>query len=170
MKWLLTKYSPDEFSEVYFQKDAGYHVMDMYMGDPAQLVYGIFDTGSDIVWIQCTRQTGQKKFPYYKYSKSDTYKNVQCDDKQKCNTDNTYILGCKSLPNNCEFKATYGDATSAFGVMATDIITFKPEWEIFHDFIFGCSLKNSNSMMGVIGEFSTVSTTYRKYWFAFFFF
>ncbi|XP_021716662.1 probable aspartic protease At2g35615 [Chenopodium quinoa] len=152
MEWLITKYTQNKQGEVSFQRDAGHHVVDMYLGNPEQRVYGIFDTSSDIVWIQCAKQAKQNEFVYYNYSESSTYKHVPCDDV-KCNTSYVNIIGCKGKLPPCAFMATYENATVAYGPLATDVVTFKPESEIVQDFIFGCSVKNSPRMMGAIGEF-----------------
>uniref|UniRef100_A0A803L7V8 Peptidase A1 domain-containing protein n=1 Tax=Chenopodium quinoa TaxID=63459 RepID=A0A803L7V8_CHEQI len=111
-------------SEVYFQEDAGIHVMNMYMGVPQQLLYGIFDTGSAVTWFQCEKCASEVKYPCFNKTKSFSYSTIRCDDKQKCNTKYGYIKGCDELQSSCEFNLTYGDGSNAYGEMATEYTTF----------------------------------------------
>ncbi|XP_074306605.1 protein ASPARTIC PROTEASE IN GUARD CELL 1-like [Silene latifolia] len=50
--------------------------MDLYIGDPVQLVYGIFDTGSDLVWVQCKNQAEKGKLAYYNQSASNSFYSI----------------------------------------------------------------------------------------------
>ncbi|KAK9750677.1 hypothetical protein RND81_02G213100 [Saponaria officinalis] len=129
-------------------------MMELYIGKPAQLVYGIFDTGSDIIWLQCEGRVGQlgTVVTYYNQSKSSSYKVINCKDKINCQTKRG-DMGCRrdDPSNNCNFEAEYISGQIAKGVMSSDVTTLKPLWEEYQDFVFGCSNDNAIELPGIIG-------------------
>ncbi|AET02259.1 eukaryotic aspartyl protease family protein [Medicago truncatula] len=60
--------------------DHGEYLMTYSVGTPPFKLYGIADTGSDIVWLQCEpcKECYNQTTPKFKPSKSSTYKNIPC--------------------------------------------------------------------------------------------
>ncbi|KAK9750674.1 hypothetical protein RND81_02G212900, partial [Saponaria officinalis] len=154
-KWTQTKkpISRNDYSSVPYDRHTNFNAMELYIGKPAQLVYGIFDTGSDIIWLECEGAVEQVG-TYYKQSKSSTYKVINCKDQINCQTKRG-DMGCsKDDPsNNCNFKAEYISGQFAKGVMSSDVTTLKPFWEEYQDFVFGCSIDNDMTYPGIVGMF-----------------
>ncbi|KAK9750691.1 hypothetical protein RND81_02G214100 [Saponaria officinalis] len=154
-KWILTKkpISQNDYSTVPYDKNTNFNIMELYIGKPAQLVYGLFDTGSDIIWLQCEGRVGQlgKIVTYYNQSKSSSYKVINCNDKINCQTKRG-DMGCRKddPSNNCIFEAGYLGGQSAKGVMSSDVTTLKPLWTEYQDFVFGCSNDNPIELPGIV--------------------
>ncbi|XP_074300869.1 aspartic proteinase CDR1-like [Silene latifolia] len=159
-KWVQTKrtISKNDYDDVVYKKDAYYFVTELYIGDPVQLVYGIFDTGSDIVWVQCEGRAGKGNLAYYNQSKSSSYKVVDCKDSNRCQT-NRGDLSCSTNPSDntsCIYSIGYLSGDYSKGVISSDIISLKPNWEVLQDFVFGCSNDNPLHHAGILGASNSV--------------
>ncbi|TKY63488.1 Aspartic proteinase CDR1 [Spatholobus suberectus] len=130
--------------------------MKLTLGTPPVEIYGAYDTGSGLVWTQCTPCPGcyKPKNPMFDPLKSQTYNNIYCGSEQ-----------CKAFPfdscspqNLCVYNYGYYDTSVTYGVLASETATFNSTDREFvvRDFVFGCG-HNSNleifdeNEMGIIG-------------------
>ncbi|KAH7840339.1 hypothetical protein Vadar_015737 [Vaccinium darrowii] len=128
------------------------YVVTLGFGTPKEDLTLIFDTGSDISWIQCepcTRFKGcyQQQERIFNSSTSQTYKNLTCTSPQ-CSQLRT--KGCSKATNNCLYAVGYGDESVTVGLFATDTLTLTPS-DVFPNFAFGCGLNNTGLFHGAAG-------------------
>jgi hypothetical protein len=113
-------------------------------GTPAQPTALIFDTGSDVSWIQCQPCTGhcfKQQDPLFDPSKSSTYSVVPCGTPA-CSL---AAGGCNGT--TCLYNVRYGDGSSTSGAFSTETLTFTSS-RTFSGFAFGCGTTN----LGDFGE------------------
>ncbi|XP_074306607.1 aspartic proteinase nepenthesin-2-like [Silene latifolia] len=138
--------------------------MVIFLGDPMQAVFGIFDTGSDLVWVQCNNLAGKNKFPHFNQTNSSKYKAIDCRNKKQCKTSYTKDVQCSTIrgDNSCLYNIGYVDGTASRGVMASDIITMKPNMTVIPNFLFGCSIANPEDTPGIIGAGNSIYSMPRQ--------
>ncbi|XP_027362375.1 aspartic proteinase CDR1-like [Abrus precatorius] len=134
----------------------GDYLMKLTLGTPPVDVYGLIDTGSDLVWTQCTPCYGcyKQKSPMFEPLRSKTYSPIPCDSEQ-CNL----LFGHFCSPQNlCAYSYGYADSSVTKGMLATETVTFSSNNEepvVVGDIIFGCGHSNSGTFnendMGIIG-------------------
>ncbi|XP_071680621.1 aspartyl protease family protein At5g10770-like [Lolium perenne] len=113
-------------------------------GTPAQSSAIIFDTGSDVSWIQCQPCTGhcyQQHDPLFDPSKSSTYSVVPCG------TPACSVAGGNCNGTTCLYTVHYGDGSSTSGALSQETLTFTSA-RTFSGFTFGCGTTN----LGDFGE------------------
>jgi hypothetical protein len=113
-------------------------------GTPAQSSAIIFDTGSDVSWIQCQPCTGhcyQQHDPLFDPSKSSTYSVVPCG------TPACSLAGGRCNGTTCLYTVHYGDGSSTSGALSQETLTFTSA-RTFSGFTFGCGTTN----LGDFGE------------------
>jgi len=114
-------------------------------GTPAQPSALIFDTGSDVSWIQCQPCTGhcyKQQDPLFDPSKSSTYGVVPCGTAA-C----SLAGGGRCNGTTCLYTVHYGDGSSTSGALSQEILTFTST-RTFPGFTFGCGTNN----LGDFGE------------------
>ncbi|KQK18503.1 aspartyl protease family protein At5g10770 [Brachypodium distachyon] len=113
-------------------------------GSPAQTSATMFDTGSDLSWIQCQPCSGhcyKQHDPVFDPAKSSSYAVVPCG------TTECAAAGGECNGTTCVYGVEYGDGSSTTGVLARETLTFSSSSE-FTGFIFGCGETN----LGDFGE------------------
>uniref|UniRef100_A0A0E0E191 Peptidase A1 domain-containing protein n=1 Tax=Oryza meridionalis TaxID=40149 RepID=A0A0E0E191_9ORYZ len=118
------------------------------LGTPAQPSALIFDTGSDLSWVQCQPCSAghchPQQDPLFDPSKSSTYAAVHCGEPQcaaagdLCSEDNT----------TCLYLVRYGDDSSTTGVLSRDTLALTSS-RALPGFPFGCGTRN-------LGDFGRV--------------
>ncbi|CAM0914109.1 unnamed protein product [Alopecurus aequalis] len=114
-------------------------------GTPAQPANLIFDTGSDVSWVQCQPCTGhcyKQNDPLFDPSKSSTYGIVPCGT-QACTFGGGMCNG-----TTCLYSVQYGDGSSTSGALSQETLTFTSS-RAFSSFVFGCGTTN-------LGDFGDV--------------
>lgn len=125
-------------------------VVTVGIGTPASPSAVIFDTGSDLSWIQCQPCSGRcypQHDPLFDPSKSSTYGAVPCGSSQ-CSAAGGHCNG-----TSCLYSVEYGDESSSSGVLSRDTLTLTSSRSL-SGFVFGCSNQNSGgfgSVDGLIG-------------------
>ncbi|KAI5001304.1 hypothetical protein ZWY2020_025954 [Hordeum vulgare] len=136
------------------------------IGDPPQRAEALIDTGSDLIWTQCSTcglkgSCVKQGLPYYNASKSDSFHPVPCNDtsclanrKHSCRRD-----------GSCAFGAFYGVGV-ARGSIGTEVFAFQNGSVRL---TFGCvdslkitpgSLDGASGLIGLVrGPLSLVSQT-----------
>ncbi|PNX78554.1 aspartic proteinase cdr1-like protein [Trifolium pratense] len=118
------------------------------VGTPPFKLYGVADTGSDIVWLQCEpcdpcfNQTSPKFNP----SKSSSYKNIPCSSDlcqsvrdSSCNSD------------NCQYTIKYGDGSHSEGDLSLETLALESTTGrriSFPKTVIGCGTDNTMSFEG----------------------
>lgn len=133
----------------------GDYLMKLTLGSPPVDIYGLIDTGSDLVWAQCTPCGGcyRQKSPMFEPLRSKTYSPIPCESEQ-CS-----FFGYSCSPQKmCAYSYSYADSSVTKGVLAREAITFSStdgDPVVVGDIIFGCGHSNSGTFnendMGIIG-------------------
>ncbi|OAE32212.1 hypothetical protein AXG93_219s1010 [Marchantia polymorpha subsp. ruderalis] len=129
----------------------GSYVMTISLGSPPQTKTAIVDTGSDLVWLQCSPCSVcyHQNDPFLDPSKSTTYKKVNYSSET-----------CAELPQRsdsggfCTYRYGYGDQSTTQGELATDTLTLTTttgDTQEFPSFVFGCGHKNRGTFSGTDG-------------------
>ncbi|PNX88412.1 aspartic proteinase cdr1-like protein [Trifolium pratense] len=138
--------------------NGGDYLMKIYIGTPPIERFAVADTGSDLIWVQCSpcKQCFQQDTPYYDPSKSSTFIGLSCDSKP-CSLLPQDHHKCGKSNNECEYLYTYGDNSYTIGELGTDSINFGQKDVTFPKSIFGCghnndvTFKRSRKATGLVG-------------------
>ncbi|KAH7841518.1 hypothetical protein Vadar_030976 [Vaccinium darrowii] len=130
----------------------GNYVVTLGFGTPKKDLTLIFDTGSDVTWIQCQPCIScyQQQEPIFNPSKSQTYKNLTCNTPQ-CSQ--LQRRGCFTKTNTCIYGVDYGDGSFTRGFFATETLTLTGS-DVFPNFTFGCGVNNQGLFRGSAGLLS----------------
>ncbi|PIA34665.1 hypothetical protein AQUCO_03700150v1 [Aquilegia coerulea] len=130
----------------------GEYIMKYFIGTPSIETYGILDTGSGLIWLQCQPCVNcfhQSKVQIFNPARSSSYKQLLCKDR-KC-----YQLGgidqC-SKDYKCEYHAGYADKSYSVGAVAEETITFRDVYGVnntaIEPVVIGCGHNNSFTVKG----------------------
>ncbi len=133
----------------------GHHLMKVSIGTPPVDIYGIADTGSDLLWTQCVPCEGcyNQINPMFNPQTSSTYSDISCQSEQ-CHLIDTGICSPQNL---CNYTYGYGSGGLTQGVMAKEKVTITSTsgQPISLDIVFGCGHSNTGTFsdheMGIIG-------------------
>ncbi|XP_027343005.1 aspartic proteinase CDR1-like [Abrus precatorius] len=120
-----------------------------YIGTPPVERFAIADTGSDLIWVQCTpcKQCVPQDTPLFDPKKSSTFKSVSCDS-QPCTLLPKSLRFC-GKSGECIYAYIYGDKTVTVGSLGLDFINFGIEGGnntiTFPKFTFGCGYGNNDT-------------------------
>ncbi|KAK7381092.1 hypothetical protein VNO78_33616 [Psophocarpus tetragonolobus] len=134
----------------------GEFLMRFYIGTPPVERLVIADTGSDLIWVQCSPCVNcfPQNTPVFEPDKSSTFTGFQCDS-QACTLIPPSQSQCGSLAQ-CIYFYQYGDKSFTAGVLASETISFGSEI-LFPNSIFGCGMYNnftfltSEKVTGLVG-------------------
>ncbi|XP_058745657.1 aspartic proteinase CDR1-like [Vicia villosa] len=129
--------------------DKGEYLMIYSLGTPPTKLYGILDTGSDIVWLQCHPciQCYNQTTHIFDPSKSLSYKDLLCSSKE-CKS--VEFSSC-SKNNSCEYSIDYVDGTISQGNIGVETLTLNSTSGSsfsFPNFVIGCGHKNTMPFQG----------------------
>ncbi|RHN57026.1 putative nepenthesin [Medicago truncatula] len=129
--------------------DRGGYLMTYSVGTPPTKIYGIADTGSDIVWLQCEpcEQCYNQTTPIFNPSKSSSYKNIPCSSKLCHSVRDT---SC-SDQNSCQYKISYGDSSHSQGDLSVDTLSLESTSGSpvsFPKIVIGCGTDNAGTFGG----------------------
>jgi Xylanase inhibitor N-terminal/Xylanase inhibitor C-terminal len=122
----------------------GNYVVKIGMGTPKKDFSVVFDTGSDLSWIQCKpcKACYNQTDPLFDPSLSSTFSSVPCSSPD-CT-----LLDERSCSNGqCQYEVRYGDNSQTDGSFARDTLTLSPT-DTLSNFMFGCGTSND----GLFGE------------------
>ncbi|KAJ4758696.1 Eukaryotic aspartyl protease family protein [Rhynchospora pubera] len=122
----------------------GNYVVKIGMGTPRKDFSVVFDTGSDLSWIQCKPCNAcyNQTDPLFDPTLSSTYSSVSCTS-----TDCTQLDSSTCSNGQCQYEVRYGDNSQTDGVFARDTLTLPPT-NTLSNFMFGCGNNND----GLFGE------------------
>ncbi|KAF8412110.1 hypothetical protein HHK36_000065 [Tetracentron sinense] len=92
------------------------------VGTPPNYVYMVLDTGSDIVWIQCSpcRKCYSQSDPIFNPKKSSSFAAVSCQSPLCRQLD---VSGCNKR-KSCLYQVLYGDGSFTVGELSTETLAF----------------------------------------------
>ncbi|KAJ1391248.1 Xylanase inhibitor, C-terminal [Sesbania bispinosa] len=134
----------------------GQHLMELSIGTPPIRIFGIADTGSDLIWTQCVPCSNCYKQinPLFDPTESSTYTNVPCES-ELCHKLDT---GVCSPQKSCNYTYAYGDSSITHGALAQETVTITSTTGAplsLKEILFGCGHNDSGTFndheMGIIG-------------------
>ncbi|KAF5181583.1 Aspartyl protease family protein [Thalictrum thalictroides] len=141
-------------------------------GTPKSDLPVIFDTGSDLTWIQCQPCAGgcyPQRDPIFDPSKSSTFSNISCNSPSCNQLSSGTGRSPRCSVSACVYSIQYGDQSYSVGIFGTETLTVTPS-DVFPKFEFGCGQNNDGlfgQVAGLIGlgrdKVSFVSQTAQKY-------
>ncbi|XP_061351101.1 aspartic proteinase CDR1-like [Gastrolobium bilobum] len=135
----------------------GHYLMELSIGTPPVTIYGITDTGSNLIWTQCVPCDNcyKQSNPMFDPQKSSTYSNISCESQQCHKIIDT---GVCSPENRCNYTYGYAGGEVTQGVLAHETITLTSttgQPVSLEGIIFGCGHNNTGTFndheMGIIG-------------------
>ncbi|KAF3439307.1 hypothetical protein FNV43_RR17583 [Rhamnella rubrinervis] len=117
---LASKSQNSEVVESPVNAGNGEYLMELAIGTPPSTFSAILDTGSDLVWTQCSpcTQCFQQSTPIFDPKQSSTFSKLSCSS-HLCNA-----LPSSTCSDGCEYFYSYGDYSSTQGLLATETFTF----------------------------------------------
>ncbi|KAL6981525.1 Aspartic endopeptidase [Sarracenia purpurea var. burkii] len=134
----------------------GAYLMTISIGSPPVPIHAVADTGSDLIWTQCTPCTDcyKQNAPLFNPHKSSTFKVVSCRSDQCEILPSTSCLGNSS----CSYSVLYGDQSFSEGVLATETVTLGSTHGglvSIPSTTFGCGFNNAGTFSangsGIVG-------------------
>ncbi|XP_059651225.1 aspartyl protease family protein 2-like [Cornus florida] len=118
------------------------------IGTPPNYAYMVLDTGSDVVWIQCSpcRNCYSQTDPVFDPTKSTSFVALTCGSLLCRRLDSP---GCNQRRNTCLYQVSYGDGSFTFGEFSTETLTSRRT--TVHDVAFGCGHDNQGLFVGAAG-------------------
>ncbi|XP_058113112.1 aspartyl protease family protein At5g10770-like [Magnolia sinica] len=125
--------------------ETGDYIVTVGFGTPPRDMTLVFDTGSDLTWIQCQPCSGgcyEQQYPIFNPTDSSSYLNLSC---------NSAVCSQLSLSNGCSsstcvYSTGYGDGSKSIGFFAHDTLSLTQS-DVFPNFLFGCG-QQSNGLFG----------------------
>ncbi|KAK1296124.1 Protein ASPARTIC PROTEASE IN GUARD CELL 1 [Acorus calamus] len=115
------------------------YVVTVGYGTPKKNQTVIFDTGSDVSWVQCKPcviTCFRQREPLFDPSESSSYRNISCGAPECAALTSR---GCSS--STCLYGVTYGDNSTTVGFLARETLTLTPS-DVVENFVFGCGQDN----------------------------
>ncbi|KAH7525219.1 hypothetical protein FEM48_Zijuj06G0201900 [Ziziphus jujuba var. spinosa] len=101
--------------------NGGEYLLEYWLGTPKVKILGIADTGSDLIWTQCTpcSECYNQTAPLFDPSKSTSFNQLPCG------SDSCVAVQGTSCGDNshCQYQARYGDGSFTNGDVATETLT-----------------------------------------------
>ncbi|KAJ1259092.1 hypothetical protein BS78_10G127000 [Paspalum vaginatum] len=119
------------------------YVVTVGVGTPPQNLTVLFDTGSDLTWVQCTPCSDAcypQEEPLFNRSNSKTYRDIPCDSPS-CDIGGGQETSCGS--STCAYNVQYGDQSQTWGDLANETVTLSPASPPAANVVFGCSQRTS---------------------------
>ncbi|XP_072966228.1 aspartyl protease family protein At5g10770-like [Typha angustifolia] len=142
----------------------GNYIVSIGIGTPKRDFSVVFDTGSDVTWIQCKPCVSHcypQQDPLFDPLQSSTYANISCKSP--------YCSQRRCSGSGCLYSVQYGDGSYTVGFYAQDTLTLTPS-NVIPNFRFGCGENNSGLFglaAGLLGlgraMTSLVSQSYQMY-------
>ncbi|KAL6575628.1 hypothetical protein OROHE_001005 [Orobanche hederae] len=130
------------------QFGSGEYFARLGVGTPPTNVYMILDTGSDVVWLQCSpcKKCFNQSDPIFSPNNSTSFTSVDCGDRRCQKLDN---YRCGGQGKTCLYNETYGDGSFASGKLSTETLTFGRTK--LSNVALGCGDDNEGHFAGAAG-------------------
>ncbi|GAB2224110.1 hypothetical protein Droror1_Dr00004857 [Drosera rotundifolia] len=118
------------------------------VGTPPRYLYMVLDTGSDVVWLQCSpcKKCYSQSDPIFNPARSGSFSSLPCRSPLCLHLDSP---GCSSKGDKCVYEVSYGDGSSTFGEFATETLTFRRTK--VPGVALGCGHDNEGLFVGAAG-------------------
>ncbi|KAG1363835.1 Aspartyl protease family protein [Cocos nucifera] len=127
------------------------YIVTVGFGTPKRDLTVVFDTGSDLTWIQCKPcSTGgcySQQQPLFDPSHSSTYSTISCGSSECSLLDDSSTCGTET-PSRCRYDVAYGDNSQSSGYFSRDALTLTSS-EVVPGFMFGCG-DDSSGLFGAV--------------------
>ncbi|PHU09789.1 hypothetical protein BC332_21649 [Capsicum chinense] len=116
------------------------------IGTPSKYAYMVLDTGSDVVWIQCSpcKKCYTQTDPVFDPTKSSSFVGVSCGSPLCRQLD---TVGCSR--KKCLYQVSYGDGSFTVGDFSTETLTFRGTR--VNNIALGCGHDNEGLFVGAAG-------------------
>ncbi|KAM7508563.1 hypothetical protein LguiA_019016 [Lonicera macranthoides] len=117
------------------------------IGTPPKYIYMVIDTGSDVIWIQCSpcKKCYKQTDPIFNPAKSSSFSTVACRSSL-CRKLDTTLCSEKNL---CLYEVSYGDGSFTVGELSTETLTFHKTK--VKNIALGCGHDNEGLFIGADG-------------------
>ncbi|XP_047938136.1 aspartic proteinase CDR1-like [Salvia hispanica] len=134
-------------------RGGGEYLMKFAIGTPPVPTIAIADTGSDVVWTQCSPclHCINQSLPLFSSRASASYARIPCKTPT-CDSLRRITTSCSRTRQNCRYLAMYGDGSYTDGILATEKFTFPSSAGtpiVVPDVIFGCGFRNGGVFSGI---------------------
>ncbi|CAK9226439.1 unnamed protein product [Sphagnum troendelagicum] len=109
----------------------GLYYTEIQLGTPPQSFYVQMDTGSDLLWIDCSPCIGCPRtstlgipITTYSQSSSSTSEQIGCSDAFCVTASDQLDGGTLACTSSCPFETLYGDGSTASGYFVSDLLTY----------------------------------------------
>uniref|UniRef100_A0A1J3G9R3 Protein ASPARTIC PROTEASE IN GUARD CELL 1 n=1 Tax=Noccaea caerulescens TaxID=107243 RepID=A0A1J3G9R3_NOCCA len=128
---------------------SGEYFMRLGVGTPATTVYMVLDTGSDVVWLQCSpcKVCYNQSDPIFDPTKSKSFATVPCGSRLCRRLDSTECVSRRS--KTCLYQVSYGDGSFTVGDFSTETLTF--HGARVDQVALGCGHDNEGLFVGAAG-------------------
>ncbi|KAL5553486.1 hypothetical protein UlMin_040887 [Ulmus minor] len=116
------------------------------IGKPANPVYMVLDTGSDVNWLQCApcAECYQQADPIFQPASSSSFSPLSCETEQCKSLD---VSECRN--DTCLYEVSYGDGSYTVGDFVTETITLGSA--ALNNVAIGCGHNNEGLFIGAAG-------------------
>ncbi|KAK3017853.1 hypothetical protein RJ639_004545 [Escallonia herrerae] len=124
-------------------------VMSYSIGTPPVKTFGIADTASHVIWLQCQPcdRCYKQSIPFYNRDESSTYKSLPCGPRCDSFGDTT-CYSSSPWGAICRYHSDYMEKSSSNGYLSTETIMLPDNGitgeAILEDMIFGCGTENTD--------------------------
>ncbi|TYJ26882.1 hypothetical protein E1A91_A07G151100v1 [Gossypium mustelinum] len=117
------------------------------VGTPTRNLYMVLDTGSDVVWVQCSpcKSCYSQSDPIFDPTKSTSFSDIPCGSSLCRSLDSS---GCNQR-RMCLYQVSYGDGSVTFGDFSTETLTFRRT--TVGRVALGCGHDNEGLFVGAAG-------------------
>ncbi|XP_022759589.1 aspartyl protease family protein 2-like [Durio zibethinus] len=117
------------------------------VGTPPRYLYMVLDTGSDVVWVQCSpcKKCYSQTDPIFDPTKSRSFSGIPCGSPLCRSLDSS---GCNQR-RMCLYQVSYGDGSVTFGDFSTETLTFRKTR--VGSVALGCGHDNEGLFVGAAG-------------------
>lgn len=117
------------------------------VGTPPRYLYMVLDTGSDVVWVQCSpcKKCYSQSDPIFDPTKSRSFSGIPCGSSLCRSLDSS---GCNKR-RMCLYQVSYGDGSITFGDFSTETLTFRKTK--VGRVALGCGHDNEGLFVGAAG-------------------
>ncbi|XXG43955.1 hypothetical protein AAC387_Pa01g3871 [Persea americana] len=120
--------------------NGGSYLMTISLGTPPVQFLAIADTGSDLIWTQCSpcKSCYHQDAPLFDPTKSSTYGNLSCDSSP-CSA----LRPSSCIDSSCQYSCSYEDKSYTQGALASE--TLGLSGSEFQKIAFGCGYTNDGT-------------------------
>lgn len=118
------------------------------VGTPAQESFMVLDTGSDILWLQCSPclDCYSQTDPVFNPRTSSSFKKLSCSSPICSKLE---LHGCHSRTKSCLYQVSYGDGSFTVGDFSMETVSFNRA--TLRNVALGCGHDNEGLFVGAAG-------------------